>query len=105
VIFEPGGTEILHGRFPDGMETLYVARFHAIAENARIVSVYDMHLNGRHHSLSLATVELSQEAGGTRLVYTEQVAYLDGTNGAEGVAARERGVGVHLGLLGQMFGA
>ena len=103
--FEPGGTEILHGRFPSGAETLYTARFHDIVENERIVYVYDMHVHGRHHSLSLTTVEITPDGGGTRLIYTEQVAYLDGTDGAEGIAARERGVGVHLDLLGRLLGA
>lgn len=105
ITFEVGGSEILQGRFPDGLETLYVARFHAIEANERIVYVYDMRLNGRHHSLSLATIELAPVDRGTRLVYTEQVAYLDGTAGAEGIAARERGVGWHLDNMGGLFGA
>jgi uncharacterized protein YndB with AHSA1/START domain len=98
-VFEPGGHEILSGRFPSGLETLYTARFHAIDRDERIVSVYDMHLNGRHHSVSLATVQIAPVTTGTRLVYTEQIAYLDGTNGAEGTAMRERGVGDHLDRL------
>lgn len=100
--FAVGGEEILHGRFPGGLETLYIARFHHIVENRRIVSVYDMHLNGTHHSLSLATVEIDPVAGGTRLTYSEQVAYLDGTDGVAGIAARERGVGAHLDSLGRV---
>ena len=59
-----------------------------------------MHLNGRHHSLSLATVRIAPVTTGTRLVYTEQIAYLDGTNGAEGTVMRERGAGDHLDRLG-----
>jgi uncharacterized protein YndB with AHSA1/START domain len=98
--FEPGGHETLRGQLPSGLETHYTARFHSIVENERIVSVYDMHLDGRHHSVSLATVQISPVTTGTRLVYTEQVAYLDGTNGAEGTAMRERGVGDHLDRLG-----
>jgi uncharacterized protein YndB with AHSA1/START domain len=98
--FEPGGSEILQGRFPNGTETLYTARFHHIVNDERIVYVYDMHLNGVHHSLSLATVEIEPVGAGTRLIFTEQIAYLDGANGVEGTAAREHGVGWHLDLLG-----
>jgi uncharacterized protein YndB with AHSA1/START domain len=99
LVFAAGGTEILHGRFASGFETLYTARFHDIVRNERIVYVYDMHLNGTHHSLSLSTVEIDPADGGTRLIYSEQVAYLDGTNGIDGTAARERGVGVHMDTL------
>jgi len=101
----PGGSEILHGRFPSGLETLYTARFHHVVPNERIVYVYDMHLSGRHHSLSLATVEIDPADGGTRLVYTEQVAYLDGTDSRDGTAGRERGVSVHLDLLKGVLGS
>src|ERR1700722_15293965 len=94
--FEPGGSEILQGRFPTGKETLYIARFHQIVKDERIVYVYDMRLNGVHPSLSVATVEIEPVALGTRLIYTEQIAYLDGTNGVEGTALREHGVGWHL---------
>jgi uncharacterized protein YndB with AHSA1/START domain len=84
--FETGGTEILHGRFENGMETHYAARFYEIIADERIVYVYDMHLNGRHHSLSLSTVEIAPSGGGARLIYAEQIAYLDGTSGTEGTA-------------------
>jgi len=94
--FETGGAEILHGRFENGMETHYAARFYEIVANERIVYVYDMHLNGKHHSLSLSTVEIAPSGGGARLIYTEQTAYLDGTNGTEGTANRERGVSWHM---------
>lgn len=44
-----------------------------------------MHLDGKHHSLS--TLGLAPANGGTRLVYTEQIAYLDGTSEIDGTAA------------------
>ena len=78
------------------MESDYTARFYDIIVNERIVYVYDMHIRGGHHSVALAAVELTPESGGTKLVYTEQTAWLDGTNRVEGVASRERGVGWHL---------
>jgi uncharacterized protein YndB with AHSA1/START domain len=98
--FRVGGSEILHGRFENGRETLYTARYHHIAPNTRIVCVYDMHLNQTHHSLSLATIEIKPVPNGTRLLFTEQVAFLDGTIGAEGTLSREHGTAAHLDRLG-----
>ena len=43
----------------------------------RIVTTYEMLMADTRISVSLATVELTP-AGGTRLVYTEQGAFLDG---------------------------
>lgn len=85
-----GGTETLHGRHagPAPMETLFSARYHHVAAQERLVYVYDMHLNGVHHSASLATVEFFADGGGTRMLFTEQVAFLDGTTSAQGVPSR-----------------
>ena len=104
--FETGGSEILLGRFANGMETHYAARFYEIVENERIVYDYDMHIRGKHHSLSLATVEIAVSGGGTRLIYTEHTAWLDGTDATEGAASLEHGVGWHLdNLAGVLRGA
>ena len=89
--FRVGGEEVLRGEFPNGT-TSFVARFYEIESNERIVYVYDMHLTGKHHSLSLATVEFRPAAGGTRMIFTEAVAFLDGT---ENAAGRERGTAAH----------
>lgn len=95
--FRVGGLEVLHSRFGSGYEPLYESRFHSIVPNRRIVFVYDMHLNGEHHSVSLASVEIeSLEPQKTRLIFTEQVAFLDGTSPAEGTASRKEGTSVHL---------
>ncbi|MEP6504256.1 MAG: SRPBCC domain-containing protein, partial [Betaproteobacteria bacterium] len=47
-----GGEEILHGRFGNGVETLFTARYHLVEPGQRLVYVYDMHLSGKHHSVS-----------------------------------------------------
>jgi len=92
-----GATEILHGRFADsGLETLFTARYHLVEPQSRLVYVYDMHLNGRHHSVSIATVEFLGDPRGTRLSFTEQVAFVDGTDGHEGTLSRKRGTAAHL---------
>jgi uncharacterized protein YndB with AHSA1/START domain len=97
--FRIGGEELLHGRLATG-ETLFRARFHDIVSDERIVYVYDMYVSAKHHSVSLAAVEFHSARGGTRLVFTEQVAFLDGTLSADG---RERGTAVHLDrLAGQL---
>lgn len=54
------------------------ARYQDIVDGRRIVWSYDMHLDGRRISVSVATVEISGVPGGTELVYTEQGVYLDG---------------------------
>jgi uncharacterized protein YndB with AHSA1/START domain len=102
--FRIGGVEVLHGRFENGYEPLYESRFHSIIPNERIVFVYDMHLNGEHHSVSLASIEIEKlDAGKTRLVFTEQVAFMDGTEGQEGTQDRKDGTQELLNLLAKFL--
>jgi uncharacterized protein YndB with AHSA1/START domain len=101
--FRVGGSEILRGRFEGKFETLYTARYHEILKDRRIVLVYDMHLNAKHHSVSLATVEMIAEGSRTLLFFTEQVVFLDGTDGTAGTASRERGTAAHLDRLGKVL--
>ena len=100
--FRVGGQELLHGRFA-ARETHFRAQFHSIVVDARIVFAYDMHLSGQHHSVSLATVELAPSGRGTRLIFTEQVAFLDGTDGNEGTLSRQLGTAAHLDRLAQQL--
>jgi len=88
-----GGTEVLHGRFEgvQALETRFTARYHEVLTDTRLVYAYDMHLNGEHHSVSLATVEFLARDGGTRMRYTEQIAFLDGTPSDKGVSSRQGG--------------
>jgi uncharacterized protein YndB with AHSA1/START domain len=81
--FRPGGQEIAQGKFPDGFETLFVARYHEIVPNERIVYVYDMHVNGGFMSVSLATIEFTPQGNKTALRITEQGVFLDGKDGNE----------------------
>jgi uncharacterized protein YndB with AHSA1/START domain len=75
--FRPGGAEHISGVAGD-MKFAYDGVFHDIVPDSRIVWSYDMHLNGARISVSVGTVELTSVPGGTRLVMTEQGAYLDG---------------------------
>jgi len=75
--FRAGGGERFSAK-AEGMLFDYDARYYDIVENERIVWTYDMHMDGRRISVSLASVELFGEPGGTRLIMTEHGAYLDG---------------------------
>ena len=79
-----GGREIAHGRFENGTETIYTARFHLIEPNVRLIYAFDMHVGGNPFSVSLAGVELEDHSGGTALTYTEQGFFLAAEYGAEG---------------------
>jgi uncharacterized protein YndB with AHSA1/START domain len=75
--FRPGGVEHFAAK-AEGMTFDFTATYYDIVDNERIVWAYDMLMDGRRISASLATVEISGVAGGTKLVLTEQGAYLDG---------------------------
>lgn len=79
--FRVGGQEVAHGKFPNGPETRFVARYHKIVPNERLVYVYDMHVNGIFMSVSLATIELIPQGGKTALRITEQAVFIDGQDG------------------------
>lgn len=86
--FREGGEERLKGRWPSGMVSDFHARYLDIVPNARIVYVYEMRQDDNKISASLATLEFKPANGGTRLVVTEQGAFLDGYDDA---GSRERG--------------
>jgi len=75
--FRIGGRELSSARH-HGVVHHYRATFLDIVENERIITAYDMDLDDRHISVSLATLEFRAHAEGTRLVLTEQGAFLDG---------------------------
>jgi uncharacterized protein YndB with AHSA1/START domain len=76
--FRVGGRERLSGGSPGGPVHTFDARYQDIVPNERIVSTYDMHMDDKRISVSLATVELKPADDGTRLTYTEQAVFLDG---------------------------
>lgn len=88
VDFRPGGIEIHEGKFSSGMTTRYEGRFHLIEENQRLIFAYDLHHADRFHSVTLATLVLQANGARTEVSYTEQIAYLDGT---DGTAQRQHG--------------
>ena len=94
--FRIGGQERLRGEWKNGMITEFSAVYQDIVPNARIVYSYAMRVNEQRISVSLATIELQPAGSGTRLVLTEQGAYLDGY---EDKGSRERGTRELLGKL------
>lgn len=92
--FRVGGKEQFHARWPDGSVSDFQASYHDIAQDERIILVYDMFRNGEKLSVSLLTIELRPEGERTRLIHTEQGAYL--TGGDEAVKCREHGTTWHV---------
>jgi uncharacterized protein YndB with AHSA1/START domain len=94
----PGGREQLKGRWESGVVTNFEAVYHDVVPDERLVYSYAMHLDERKISVSLATLELKTAGTGTRLIMTEQGAFLDGYDDA---GSRERGSGFLLDALGK----
>ncbi len=76
--FQVGGRERVSGGPTGGPIHTFEGRYQDIVPDQRIVSTYDMYMDDHRISVSLATVELEPEGKGTKLIYTEQGAYLDG---------------------------
>jgi uncharacterized protein YndB with AHSA1/START domain len=87
--FRVGGRERVKGGFDGGVTTTFDAVYHDIVPRERIVYTYEMHLDDRKISVSLATLQIRPEGRGrTRLTVDEQGVFLDGYDDA---GARERG--------------
>ncbi len=94
--FRVGGKESVSGGPVGGAVHHYNATYWDIVPNERIVSSYEMHINDRRISVSLASMEFNANGSGTRFVLTEQGIFLDGYDDA---GERERGT---LELLSQL---
>jgi uncharacterized protein YndB with AHSA1/START domain len=96
--FRVGGRERAKGRFEGGVTTTFDAIYHDIVPRERIVYTYEMHLDDRKISVSLATLQIELAgAGRTKLKVSEQGAFLDGYDDA---GSREHGTGDLLDKLG-----
>jgi len=96
--FRAGGRELKRFGPPDDprfvADTLYVD----VVPDSRIVFSYSMTSRGTPISVSLTTVEISADGDHTRLVLTEQVAFLDGN---DRMASREEGLASMLDKIGE----
>jgi uncharacterized protein YndB with AHSA1/START domain len=86
--FRVGGRERQRTGAPGGTVHRYEAVYNDIVPDRLIVFTYEMYLDDVRISVSLTTVELEPDGTGTRLVFTEQGAFLDGLANA---AEREEG--------------
>jgi uncharacterized protein YndB with AHSA1/START domain len=98
----PGGREHVQGRWDSGVVSTFDAVYHDVVPDERIVYAYEMRLDERMISVSLATFELKAAGAATRLIMTEQGAYLDGYDDA---GSRERGSNFLLDALGKSLSA
>jgi uncharacterized protein YndB with AHSA1/START domain len=83
-----GGRDRLIGKFMDGSESRFEAQYFDVVPEKRLVYTYDMYWQGKKISVSLASIEFVLAGKGTRLLVTEQHAFLDGY---EDGGSRERG--------------
>jgi uncharacterized protein YndB with AHSA1/START domain len=96
--FRVGGRERVRGGFQGGVTTTFDAIYHDIVPRERIVYTYEMHLDERKISVSLATLQIKPAGQGrTKLLVDEQGAFLDGYDDA---GSRERGTADLLDKLG-----
>ena len=93
--FRVGGLEVTTGRH-DGQLLRFESRYADIVPDQRIVYTSTLHAGDTLTTVSLTTVELSAEGGGTRLLLAEQGTFLDGL---EQPAWREQGTRDQLGAL------
>jgi uncharacterized protein YndB with AHSA1/START domain len=98
--FRIGGRELVSSRPGTSPTAVYQAEYRDIVDGERIVSVYDITLDGRRASVSLATVTFEATETGTRLTYVEQGAYLDGLDTA---SSRRLGVTSQLDRLARVL--
>jgi uncharacterized protein YndB with AHSA1/START domain len=87
--FRVGGHGVEDGQWHDGPTSRFVSTYTDIVDQQRMVFTYDMWVDGRHISTSLATIAVEPGDDGTHLTYTEQGVHLDGLDTVEG---REEGM-------------
>jgi uncharacterized protein YndB with AHSA1/START domain len=102
--FRTGGIDRAAYRFgrgmplPEGTKLSYETRYQNIVLNERIIWVYTMAINDRVASASQASIELLPKGKGTEMVFTEQGAYVENSDGPQ---TREEGWKTLIGRLGE----
>jgi uncharacterized protein YndB with AHSA1/START domain len=94
--FKPGGRESSAGTIPDGPTYNFDVTYQDIVPLHRILYGYDMHMDGRKISVSLAAIEFWPATAGTKMKLTEYGLFLDGL---DTVAQRQEGTN---GLMDQL---
>jgi uncharacterized protein YndB with AHSA1/START domain len=87
--FRVGGTEHLSGTHASGMTSVFDAHYFDIVPNERIVYAYEMIVDGKKISTSLATFVIERVGSKTRLVLTEQGVYFGESHDKHNAMRRE----------------
>ena len=74
----PGGREVAVGKWKSGVTSRFDAVYFDVTPDRRLVYAYEMHLDGRKISVSLACVEIEPHPVGVKLKVSEQAVFLDG---------------------------
>lgn len=88
--FRVGGREQFGIQW-QGTDYRYDALYYDIVPDQRLIYSYEMYADGTRISVSVATIEFADCAGGTELTWTEMGAYLDGIDGPKAPALRQEG--------------
>ncbi|GAB26224.1 hypothetical protein GOPIP_093_00310 [Gordonia polyisoprenivorans NBRC 16320 = JCM 10675] len=100
--FRVGGRDVAEGRFHDGPVSRYVATYTDIVAHNRIVTTYDMWIDGIHMSTSVASLEFESVDAGTRFTHAEHGVFFDrfwadGPNREKGTRGLLDALGAYLG--------
>ncbi|MGC5246347.1 SRPBCC domain-containing protein [Gordonia sp. DT219] len=99
--FRVGGRDVAEGIFHHGWVSRYEATYTDIVEHNRIVTSYDMWIDGMHMSTSVASLEFDPTDDGTRFTHTEHGVFFDrfwdgGTGREEGTRGLLDALGTYL---------
>lgn len=99
--FRVGGRDVAEAKFHNGPLSRYEATYTDIVELVRIVTTYDMWLDGVHMSTSVASLEFEPINEGTRFTHTEHGIFFDqfwadGTGREQGTRGLLDALGKHL---------
>lgn len=97
--FRIRGRDVAEGRFHNGPISRYEATYTDIVEQVRIITTYDMWIDGAHMSTSIASLEFEATQTGTRFTHVEHGVFFD-RFWADG-QQRERGTQGLLDALGR----
>lgn len=75
--FRIGGRDVAEGKFHNGPVSRYEATYTDIVEHLRIVTTYDMWIDGAHMSTSVASLEFDPTSEGTTFTHTEHGVFFD----------------------------
>ncbi len=75
--FRVGGRDVDEGTFHNGPVSRYEATYTDIVKHVRIVTTYDMWIDGVHMSTSVASLEFEPIDEGTRFTHVEHGVFFD----------------------------